>query len=393
MERVEEYHPQFNRFYEKPKIEDVCPRKSSVIYKLLGVSSEFSDNLRVLDECPNDNLVLIHYLHPTPECRNIRGIIIDTEREVVAGKSFPHTEEYLSSSEEVKKIPLDETCEVTKAYEGTILRVFCGKNTGTWYISTHRKINGRRSRWAGPTFGEMFDELWGDAKLEDFLSKENCYVFLLSHGANRLVCQIDRPCLYHVQTLTSGQNGLVPSKDTLLKSHPNVKEKTILQVKTIEELLKCASNLGWKECSGLLVTKYTSGIIEGCWKVVPEVYQQKRYIRGNEPNFRFRYIQLKKAGLQGTLAIRELFPEKKEVFDTVDKQLLELPEFIAALYEERFIYKRFVYLPAKIHYILNTTRDSYDDQKTLVENLNRELKKCNAQELNAMVRFMIQEKS
>lgn len=388
--------PKFNRFLKKPKISDLYP-ECPVIYKLLQVSSDEDSNLRILDEVPEDNLILVHYLEPTLKTRHIRGVIIDVFNEQIVVESFPYTEEMLPTSKLVKDIPIGGNQEVTKAFEGTILRVFRGRVTHKWYISTHRKIDGRRSRWAGPPFGEMFDSLWGSVVWEDYLSPNSCYVFLLSHGDNRLVCQISEPCIHHVQTFQSIKGGqMVATFKGLLKEHPNVKIQVVLDIKSVEELIEETEKLDWRDCSGLLVTQYEERpegrVITACWKVVPESYQEKRGIRGNEPNFRFRYLQLRKEEKDRTSQIRELFPEKKELFDAVEKYILELPEFLAGFYKERYEKDTFVYLPKEIHHIITTTRQAYAPDLNLCDNLKENMELGDARQLNALIRFMLEER-
>ena len=385
------------RFIEKPKISDLYP-ECPVIYKLLRVTPEEDSNLRILDEIPKDNLILVHYLNPTPKTRHIRGIIIDVVNERIVAESFPYTEEMLPTSDLVSGIPLGDCQEITKAYEGTILRVFRGIVTHEWYISTHRKINGRMSRWAGPPFGEMFDSLWGSAKWEDHLSPNNCYVFLLSHNDNRLVCQIDEPCIHHVQTFHSIEDGsMVATFKGLLKDHPNVKAQTVLSsIKSTEQLIKETEKLDWRDCSGLLVTQYEERpegrVITACWKVVPESYQEKRGIRGNEPNFRFRYLQLREESPPRTSEIRELFPEKKELFDDVEKYITEVPQFLAEFYKERFENHNFIYLPKYIHHIITTTQKAYSPDLSLCDNLKENMETGDARRLNALIRYMLQDR-
>ncbi len=410
MERsVGQQHPQFRRFVEKPRISESYPTKSSVIYKLLGVSAAGDSNLRILDEVEEDNLILVHYLEPTLETRHIRGVVIDVEKEQIVAESFPYTEELLPSEEKIKTVPLGTDCKVTKAFEGTILRVFRGRVSKNWYLSTHRKINGRRSRWAGPPFGKLFDSLWGDSgsdpesetPMETYLTPGNCYVFLLSHPDNRLVCRISEPCIHHVQTFGPGKEGQMAVTFTkLLKPHPNVKSQVVLNIQTTEDLIKKTEELDWQECSGLLVTQYATLSAEekivSCWKVIPESYQQRRCIRGNEPNFRFRYLQLNdlkwsSKGLGTQAQFRELFPEKKELFDMVDTHLENLPKFLMDFYNDRYKEGNFIYLPREIHFVLELTRSAYSPAMSLEENLKDNMESSDARQLNAMIRFMIEE--
>jgi len=392
---VGQRNPQFCRFAEKPLITELFPSQASVIFQLLGVDPKEDPNLRILDEIPEDNLILVHYLEPTLGSRNVRGVIIDVERNQIVAESFPFTKEYLPSNEKAKDIPLDVSCEVTKAFEGTILRVFRGRVTKKWYLSTHRKINGYRSRWSpGASFGQMFEEIWDtNVPWEIYMTPGNCYVFLLSHGANRLVCHIPEPCLHHVQTFEPQAGKMSATFSKLLKAHPNVRNQTILNVETTEDLIKEAESLDWRECSGLLVTQYSTGEVReilDCWKLVPEGYHQRRGIRGNEPNFRFRYLQLREE--KGTNQIRTLFPEKKELFDKVEKYLKEVPGFLSELFTERYQDNKFVYLPRELHFVLEKTHKTYDNELNLYDNLEKNMNLCNARQINAMIREMLQDR-
>ena len=231
-------------------------------------------------------------MNPTPGSRHIRGVIIDLQEGKIVAKSFPHTEEFTAPAdiEKIRNIPLSKRCEITKAYEGTIIRLFQGNVTKNWYLSTHRKINGRRSRWSGPSFGEMFDSIWGTPnEFSDYLKPGCCYVFLLSHIDNRLVCQVSEPCIYHVQTFEpSSTKRMKATFRGLLLDHPKIKGRDVLEdCQSIEKLINIAQNLDWLKYSGLLVTEYSEGakdqekVIGNCWKIIPSSYQAKRMIRGH----------------------------------------------------------------------------------------------------------------
>ena len=396
-----------SRFIAKPKITSLGPEIAEKVFSLLGVDPSENDNLRILDEVPEDHLVLIHYLEDSGSgssnspnspnsTKDIRGVVIDTKRGKVVARSFPSTEEFVVGPETKDlEIPLNENCKVTYAYEGTILRLFCGKETSKWYLSTHKKINGYRSRWSGPTFGEMFDSVWGDAHFKDYLSPDCCYVFLLSHTDNRLVCRVSEPKLHHISTFESESDGKMKvTFRSLLKVHPNVKEREFLEVDSKEELLKLASGLGWESFSGLLVTEYKNSQISGCWKILSQEYSAKREIRGNEPNFRLRYYELRQGdhpGL-GTRDLYQLFPEKASVFEDAESQLKKLLPFLAKKYTARYRKGQFEMLPKNVHLVLERTANSYDPRVKLEENLRISLEELSGHRLNSVVRFMIQEK-
>lgn len=382
-----------SRLLEKPLISEEFPDKANLIFELLKVNPEEDKNLRILDQVADENLILVHYIEPNRKNRHIRGIIVDVDQMKVVAKSFPYTEEVPTNQpDETLDISLGEKYEVTKAYEGTIIRVFQGEVGKKWYMSTHRKIDGTRSRWSGPTFGEMFDEIWGTPhKWDDYLVSGNCYIFLLSHGANRLVCEVSTPSLYHLQTFTQVERDMIPTNKALTKIHPNVKQQIRLPLTSIDEIVKEAGLLDWRECSGLLVTNYSAkdGDISECWKIVPDEYNSRRLIRGNEPNFRLRYLQLKKEDSEKS--IRELFPEKKDLFDKVEKDLLKLPDFLSEYFVERYYNKRFIYLPRDIHAILKDTSIGFDTSLKVEDNIKRRLEKSDARQINATIRFMLNE--
>lgn len=384
---------QFNRFLEKPKISDLDGNLSKRVFELLGVNQDEDDNLRIFDKVEEDSLILVHYLEPNEQNKHIRGIVIDIENEEIVAKSFPYTEELLP--EEAHELKPENLCNgvVTKAYEGTIIRVFQGKITKNWYLSTHRKINGRRSHWAGPTFGEIFDSVWGDENFSDYFEPGNCYIFLLSHIDNRLVCEVPETQLYYLQTIEKGSIYSNPLK----KDHPNVKYIEPEEIKP-ENLTKLTSELDWRKYSGLLITFYTvrddKRTIDRCVKLVSPEYQNRRKVRGNEPNFRLRYLQLRQNDEEDldVSSIRELFPEKEETFKQVEEQLKELPTFLSDYYTERYVNRNFTILPKETHILLENTKNNFDPRVSIVENIRNNLENSYGRYINAMIRFMLQEK-
>lgn len=377
-----------NRFLEKPKITSLGPEISEKVFSLLKVSPEENDNLRIMDSVPEDDLVLIHYLDVNAKVKDVRGIVIDTEARKVVARSFPFTEEYTTDFD-LSDLPLNENCQITRAREGTIIRLFQGKNTKRWYMSTHKKINGYRSRWSGLTFGEMFESVWGNAKFEDYLKSGYCYVFLLSHADNRLVCRVKEPCLYHVQTFDPDMKVVF---EGLKKPHPHVKDRDVIQ-SAAKDLTQLAENLNWETHSGLLITEYQNQEIVNCWKITPVEYNLKRDIRGNEPNLRLRYYELRQTpNIFTTQDIRNLFPEKTSVFDEAEKQLKKVLPFLAEKYSSRYREGQFYMLPKEVHIVLERTLQKYDPRIKLEDNIRNSLNECTGHQLNAVIRFMIQEK-
>ena len=126
-------------------------------------------------------------------------------------------------------------CAFYDAHEGTLIRMFYFQDR--WFISTHRKLNAFRSKWASrESFGTAFkralehevdknEELRsviqdGDEGLlerfQNTLDKTKQYMFLIRNSAeNRIVCSgVDEPVIYHVGTFVDGV--LVTTEDCKL---------------------------------------------------------------------------------------------------------------------------------------------------------------------------------
>lgn len=357
----------------KPKISDLGNKTAAIVFDLIGVSPEHDEHLRVLDEHRDANLVLVHYLTPLPEVSHVRGVIIDTKEAAVVAGSFPHTEEYSPSSEKAAQIQVDKDTCVTVAYEGTILRMFRA-STGEWFLATHKRIDGRQSRWSGPAFGESWNKLWGDPRRYDaYLRSDLCYAFLLSEPANRLVCTMSEPQLYHVATF-QGDDQYPPAASDYIQPHPNVILSLPLDISTNEEMLARAKALDWKVHAGLLVAN-----AQGMFKLVPDQYAQMRNVRGNEPNLRMRYLQLLAEGREREL--RDLFTEREMFFQSVDDQLRRLTDYLRALYETRYVRREFLRLPREEYYVLERVHRGDEDIEAV-------LRTSTPRQLNAMLKHL-----
>ena len=174
--------------------------------------------------------------------KNCRGVIFHSNTVVMKG--FPFTEEFTtddSSFSELKtKVAFNSSeYKFYDAHEGALLRVFNWQSK--WYITTHRKLDAFRSKWASKeSFGQMFKsalevmwekrdpefmrQCWGDDWKDrddtvsnvmelflDTLDVTKQYMFLiLNNYDNRIVCvSNDEPTVYHVGTIgTTEKDGV-----------------------------------------------------------------------------------------------------------------------------------------------------------------------------------------
>ena len=298
------------KFLSKPEITD------PIILKLLNVPEDQSSFVRIFDEYPN-GLQLVHYISSSNDHVNhLRGVIVATSENPprVVCKSFPYTPEFLSnvfdmSDEDIAKSVAFE------GHEGTILRVFYYDKQ--WYVSTHKKINGTMSRWSSPTFGELFKECWGMVNKDDefdfsILNQDYCYVFLMSHPLNRLVCEQNSPALFHVATYDTINN----MKDINVQlSNSMVSYPIVLNFGTKKEVIDYVNTMTWSKYSGIILYSPDGKMC----KVVNSDYYYRRQIRGNEPNLKLRYLQLERMDKIKPSELIELLPEKKDYFKKVDR--------------------------------------------------------------------------
>ncbi len=350
------------------------------ILSLLNITEKQSidADVCVIDEKPQDDLILLHYLELIPGVESVRGIVLDVSNNSnpkMVAKSFPFTQEVEFLQEEQFSYP----CTVTKAYEGTILRVFRGKNTKDWYISTHKKIDGRRGRWCGPEFGDTFNQVWGDFPLDTHLvdnkTGDRCWIFLVSHPDSRIVCEIEKPTLRLVGIFENGKVTMRDLDSTI--SHRNIYIQEHLDVNTFQEFQEQAKLLDKKECTGLLFSKFTGTGWE-CVKVVPPLYLESRELRGNEPNLRLRYLELR----EGQIHIDEfvnLYPEKKDLFDEIEWYLKEgIVEYLHHISETLFGIE---IIPKEEHFIIKSARrGNFDNIASQLLELSR------PRQLNALIK-------
>lgn len=141
------------------------------------------------------SLILLHNTYKRSDISHFKELY-DEARSVIIDINKPVGENIVVSLAD--KIPEDmlldeymaiskDTDIVKKAYEGTMIYVYCHENT--WYFSTSTIPDIDYSRYFHPTktHGQMFDEAIGTTRKEFVLNllPEKAYGFLLVHHENR----------------------------------------------------------------------------------------------------------------------------------------------------------------------------------------------------------------
>lgn len=249
---------------------------------------------------------------------------------------------------------------VFDSHEGALIRMFYFNNK--WYISTHRKLNAFRSKWAcKESFGTMFKKALSHleetneefrkrigsgednvlTRFQNTLDTEKQYMFLVRHSQkNRIVCQApEHDTTYHVGTFVNGkltfdENINVPYPDRHYFSNTS-------------ELIECVSNTDITSVQGIIC--FSQGMNQ--IKILNKEYINLFKIRGNEPSIKFRYLHVRMKPNELS-ALNYLYPEMTEQFDEIENMLYAIARNIYNAYVQRFIKKKFVTMPTEDYIVM-----------------------------------------
>jgi len=285
--------------------------------------------------------------------KQCRGVVFN-EHDLVM-KAFPYTIEHNHTDTQSIKDIFSNFSEWSffESHEGALVRMF--HFDSKWYVSTHRKLNAFRSKWASKdSFGTSFKNALlkeeeineafrnslpsGDNILDRFqstLDKNKQYMFLVRNNKdNRIVCAPpDRATVYHVGTFINGELS-VNDKINI----PSPKEH---KFSDIQEMLDYVDQISYKDTQGIIsFNKGNKKVV----KVFHQSYQDLFKARGNEPSIKFRYLQVRMQKRNLNM-LYHLYPEKIEIFDEYENTLFDIARSIYRSYVQRFIKKRYVTVP------------------------------------------------
>jgi hypothetical protein len=339
-----------------------------------------------------------------------------TDKIQVVGMSYANTPEYEVSEVDLFSPFLPKCLDMTDmrmALEGTVIRIFHTEKTG-WNLSTHRKIDANRSKWAGPsTFKEIFWacflEEWKkpnskirefcpietDEKSEDFLdelidvftnklNKNQCYVFLaVNHPDNRIVCK-GTPELYHIQTLKRTENGYMEQ----VEEDIGILAPPVVSLSTIDGLINYVSELDHMKHQGVVVFLPKHQI-----KIINSNYHKLTKLRANEASVRFRYLQLRQEGDAETIkAFVNLYDEEyhQNRFKTIVEDIKRLAWYLHQFYIFRYIRKQYLVLPQEEFRLLQEChiwhQVNHQKNKVFLEHVQANLDRAPAIPINKMLR-------
>ena len=388
---------------ENPNISDNIINDSSSTEFNRGNIENNKNKINLVDSDNKNNLSMFCYIKCNDDdndlVKNCRGVVFSDDNLVM--KAFPYTPEFVNKDLEKINATIDNFSDWNffEAHEGTLLRVFCFNDV--WFVSTHRKLDAFRSKWASKTsFGVSFVQsllseeetnknfkkslpIEGNDILERFyttLDKKYQYMFLVrSTSNNRIVCNApDRPTLYHVGTFVD--NVLQFDIDI------NIPTPTKLKITNIDELVRYVKSVSYKKLQGVIGMTSDNRHI----KVMNDDYKELFWVRGNEPSIKFRYLQVRNKERKLINMLLYLYPEMRKTFDEYENILYDIARSIYRAYVQRFIKKRYVTVPKEEFVVIRECHSWHlDNRMTNRISLNKVVDVLNTQtptSLNHMIR-------
>ena len=340
------------------------------------------DRIKLTDHDDETGLDLFSYVNCTSDdselVKNCRGVVFKDDKIVM--KAFPYTTEYGETEMELIEkniIPYFSGCKFFDSHEGALIRMF--NFSGKWFISTHRKLNAFRSKWASnESFGTSFKKALeaevennsvlsnslpeGDENLlerfQKTLDPEKQYMFLICNTSeNRIVCiPPSRLALYHVGTFVGD--------DLVMDVDINIPHPREHKFSNSEELYNYVRDVDPRDLQGVII--FTPNNLQ--YKILQRDYQELFRVRGNEPSIKFRYLQVR-MNKKFTDMLYTLYPEMGETFDEYENCLYDVAGNIYNAYVQRFIKKTYITVP-KEDFVVVKECHSWHEQNRQVNRIN-----------------------
>lgn len=337
------------------------------------VVESFGNKVLLVDCDKENNLDLFCYIkcleNDAELLKQCRGVVFHDSEIVLRG--FPYAPEYNDTEEEkIKKLLVNNfrTYKFFDSHEGALIRVF--NFSGKWYISTHRKLDAFRSKWASKeSFGTMFlnaleaeylinenlrkkietKESDDDSILTTFLrtlDTDKRYMFLVRNTAqNRIVSEAPRRAtIYHVGTFIG--------ETLVFNDYVDLPYPQEYKFTSAKELVNCVHNMDPRSLQGVIIFAPNNKQ----YKILNKDYQELFNVRGNEPSIKFRYLQIR-LDIQATDNLFFLYPDKAHIFDDYENVIYEIAKHINRAYVDRYIKRQFVTVPKEEYHIMKTCHE------------------------------------
>lgn len=253
----------------------------------------------------------------------LRSIIINSAGKIVSfsPQKSQNPESFMAT------VPGNQTTNLyaEEFVEGTMINVFFNPNcgiSGCWQIATRNTVGGEVSffTWeTKQTFNAMFTEACMINKFNiNTLNPAYCYSFVMQHQNNRIVCPIKSPQLYLVSVYRIEHNSnediriyeqsLNEVKKNGMWSTTGIKFPERYEFTSYSDLInKYASPNTSYDIMGVIIKNNETGERT---KIRNPIYEEIKYLRGNQPKLQYQYLTLRKEGKLPQYL--KYYPEMKE---------------------------------------------------------------------------------
>jgi hypothetical protein len=329
-----------------------------------------SNKVRLVDSDENNKLELYCYLNyqegvDDPLMEKCRGVIFSGDKLVVP--AYPYTQEIIDTDESLIKEEMGNNLNdysIFESHEGCLIRMFWYGDR--WNISTHRKLNAFRSKWAskesfGTNFKRAIDNLYncdenfrnivGESehplfeRYQNVLDKNKQYMFLLKNTFdNRIVCVApEEPVVYHVGTIMDGKFN-IRDDCYIPRAHQ-------LYFENIDDMIYyLKNNIDVTRHQGLIC--FSNNNDKKHLKLIKEEYNAFFNARGNESSIKFRYLQVRVTNADYVDKLHVLYPHMCSTYQEIENIISQIGAEIYSSYVNRFIRKKFVTLPTEDYAVM-----------------------------------------
>jgi hypothetical protein len=278
--------------------------------------------------------------HSCSDLKKCRGLIFNGDSLVCNSLGF--TPEYNDSDKNLLSSESIEKYTFFPSEEGTLIRVFYNDDNNKWYVSTHRKLDAFRSRWGcNQSFGEIFENSLKEIGFESIdhltqkLQKEHTYLFFIRNTLHNKVVSNPSQTSENVYFV-----GCMVDHKTFDFNCPHSFDfptQKRLEFTNWDDVFQYVSQVNPLEKQGVIAFWKENGNTTQM-KIVNSKYQLFCQVRGNEPNLKLRYLQVRSNPVYSKL-IYDIYPEHMNEFLTIENAIVKIAKSIHNSYISRFVNK------------------------------------------------------
>ncbi len=335
------------------------------------------DDIKITDE--NEKLCIWNYTGDDKSKYNyLRGCITDkSNNKKSICPSLGHTEEISVDDKEKCDTFLKEykggDWKWFYSLEGTLVRLYNYDNQ--WYLSTHKKISAFHSRWScRSSFGEIFVQYLKEVypKVQNIyksflenLEKDKIFYFLLrTNTYNRIICEVSsiEPGKKIIFIgYRKGKGGLILN-DQDCDVLPELQKPLAIYNIEKDTILDFVEKISPYKYQGII--GFHCGLNKNI-KIVNRQYKELSRIRGNNPNIRLRYLEIRSDENRKSKFIK-LYPNFEKLFESYEEVILHIAKYVYYCYLQRYLKGKYITLP-KEEYIVMRKCFEHSQQNGKVE--------------------------